>query len=480
MIPILYEANERFFSTNGLGRLRDTISAVVTEERNSIYELDFQYPVNGAHFDEIIPGRIVAVTHDESGTIEPFDIVGFTKPIDGIVEFHCVHISYRLAGQVVWASNINSLARALNVFAGVSGTPFTYSADFTSSAYMAAFDGTPRTVRQLIGGIEGSILDTYGGELEWRGFNVYLHKARGVLRDFTIRYGVNLADYTDESDFQGTYTSCIPYWIGQDGDADVIVRGARVNSGLNPYNGRNDCIPLDLSDKFETKPTAAQLETLARTIMTGNAVNLPNQTIKVDFIRIQDSPEFAQMATLLQCNLCDTINVSFPMYNMEGTFKIVRTVWNVLLNKYDSMELGNLSTTLAEALGVPQETANTFNEGGAAAEDYITAKGTSGNFYYEKWASGKVTAIGYVTFASLTFTASNNHYRSVSNAFTIPAGIFTTAPQRGRAWMQGSNMVYFSATVGGMTTTGGNCEIWKSTSGNASNVSVHIELIYTP
>jgi phage-related protein len=40
------------------------------------------------------------------------------------------------------------------------------------------------------------------------------------------------------------------------------------------------------------------------------------------------------------------------MYNMIGDFKIVKTVYNVLLEKYDEIELGALSTTLKEALGL--------------------------------------------------------------------------------------------------------------------------------
>jgi hypothetical protein len=110
--------------------------------------------------------------------------------------------------------------------------------------------------------------------------------------------------------------------------------------------------------------------------------------------------------------------------------------------------------------------------------DYVIERGTSGNWKYIKWASGRVECEGYYTFASLSFSASGNMYRSVSNSFTIPSGIFTTAPTEGMAWIQGSNTVYPSATIGGLTTTGGNCQIWKSTSGNATNVSVHMRIVY--
>ena len=149
MIPILYDSNETSFASNGLGRLRDCISGIVVEERNGVYELDFDYPVDGANFDKIQCGRIVAVRHDDSNDVQPFDIVSYSKPINGIVSFHCVHISYRQRGLVVSGKNINTLTDAFTLLKNnaTPTNPFTYEADFTSTAYMAAADGTPRSVR---------------------------------------------------------------------------------------------------------------------------------------------------------------------------------------------------------------------------------------------------------------------------------------------------------------------------------------------
>lgn len=354
MIPILYEYNETSFTNNGLHRLVDTISCVVIEERNSIYECDFEYPVNGQYFEEIKCGRIIGVKHDDSSDVQPFDIVSFSKPIDGIVSFHAVHISYRLKGYVVQDNNINSLSDALTALA--SATPsnsFTYTADFTANGYAAAFNDVPRSVRQLLGGVEGSILDTYGGEYEWDKFSVILHNHRGTTVDFAIRYGFNMVSYDDETDYSDTYTSAIPYWIGTDADGvEKIVVGNKVNSGLTPYNNMEKCIALDLSEAFETEPTTAELETLALNKMTGNHVNNPHQSISVQFVRLQDFSEYSDYTELLQCKLCDTVKVIFPDYQTSANFKIVRTEYDVLRERFTSMDLGTLSTTLAEALGV--------------------------------------------------------------------------------------------------------------------------------
>lgn len=384
MIPILFDTNETSFTSNGLGRLRDCIECKVTEERNGVYEADFQYPVTGANFDRIKVGRIIGVTHNESEDIQPFDIVSYTKPINGIVTFHCTHISYRQSYMTVTGSNINSLADAFTLLGNAEPTnPFTYQTDKTSSAYMSGADGKPKSVRSLLGGTEGSILDTYGGEYEWDRFKVILHDSRGTTRPFSIRYGVNMLEYNEDFDTQGSYSSCIPYWT--DG-TNIVVGDRQFATGVTITN-RGECVPLDVSDKFESQPSKADVEAMGLSVMASKNVYNPTQTLHVEFARLADVPEYENFKRLYQCNLCDTINVVFPDYKSTGQFKIVKTVWDVLKNRYDSMELGDLSISLSQALGI----SNGSYSGSAAPTtnvDKVIEEGSNSNGSYRKWESG--------------------------------------------------------------------------------------------
>ena len=367
MIPIIFDTGETSFTSNGLGRLRDIIECTVVEERNGVYECDFSYPMDGVNYDLIQVGRIIGVTHDESEDIQPFDIVGFTKPINGIVTFHCVHISYRQTRMVVTGSNINSLADALWLFKDAQpSNPFTYWTDKSSTGVLASANGIPHSVREMLGGMEGSVLDAYGGEYEWDGWTVKLWESRGQYRDFTIRYGVNMLSYNDEYDAQSSYSSCIPYWTN---GTDIVI-GARQDSGEVTPTGRGECVPLDVSEKFDGQPTQAEVEAAGLSYMANNNTHNPQQNIKVSFVRLQDMGEFADYQALLQCKLCDTIKVVFPDYNASGNFKIVKTVWNVLADKYNEMELGDLSVTLAQALGVSSSGSYVGSGGGGGTTDY--------------------------------------------------------------------------------------------------------------
>ena len=65
MKPILFDGSATNFNTNGLGALSDCKSCLVTEERNGIYEVEFEYPITGVRYESITTGRIILVSHDE-------------------------------------------------------------------------------------------------------------------------------------------------------------------------------------------------------------------------------------------------------------------------------------------------------------------------------------------------------------------------------------------------------------------------------
>lgn len=467
MIPILYDSNEIYFTSNGLGRLRDCISCTVTEERNGIYECDFEYPVGGAHYDLIKLGRIIGVSHDDgtvskpfryrgplsdeqediltdengvaltgTGTkyvseydIQPFDIVSYSRPINGMVTFHAVHISYRQSKMVTYGSNVTSLADAFDIFDTVffpdnplgqdaGGNPFTYITDKSNTGYCAAFDGTPKTIRSLLGGTEGSILDTYGGEFEWDKWIVRLHKARGIQRDFTIRYGVNMSDFRDDTDYSESFNTCIPFWA----NGTLVVIGDEVSSENKPIGIGDKCVPLDFSDRFETQPSKTQLEYAALSAMSENRTYLPKQTIDVDFVRLQDEAGYDDFDKLLECKLCDSIKVVFPGYDMSAYYKIVKTEWNVLLDRYESMELGNLSTTLAEALGIDT------GSSAATAKAVVVESGTAGIWNYRKWSDGISECWGIASAELSPYYSGGGFYGYQTGLTAFPTGAFNAVP----------------------------------------------------
>lgn len=355
MIPILYDYNETTFTSNGLGRLSDALRVEVTEERNGIYELEMDYPMTGLHFDEILPGRIIGCTHDEDGDVQPFDIYSVSKPIDGVVTFYAHHISYRLNEVTVTrVSNHVSLpvtaawslmvSRALP--SGALGS-WTFSTDLTAShEFVHEID----MARSFLGGSEGSMLDTWGGEFLWDKFTVNLLSARGANNGVRIVYRSNLTGYEEDTDFSESFDGVFPYWIGETENGTERVEGSVQYDGSLPH-GRHVVIPYDFSADFEAKPTAAQLNTAAANLLTANAPWLPSRTFDISFVQLWQTEEYKDIAPLLKVKLCDTVLVTFPEYGItDMAVKVVKVVWDTLADKYKEMTLGTPSSSFAETL----------------------------------------------------------------------------------------------------------------------------------
>ena len=200
MIPILYEGTETEFTSQGLGSLSDATSCTISEEINNTYELEMNYPMTGVHFFDIKVGRIILATPAPRKESEPFSIYKISKPIDGIVTIYAEHISYRLSYIPVKPFSASNCYGALNgcVENSLEDNPFTV---WTDKALNINFSFTkPQSFRLCLGGVEGSILDTYRGEYEFNRFTVKLHTNRGSLKDTAkIIYGKNLTDLKQEN-----------------------------------------------------------------------------------------------------------------------------------------------------------------------------------------------------------------------------------------------------------------------------------------
>lgn len=373
MIPILFDKTEILFTSNGLGRLREATRCRVTEERNGIYELELDYPVTGAMYDSIQEGRIIYATHDEQGDPQPFDIYKRSEPIAGIVTFYAHHISYRLGEHTVKPFTASSCASALQMIKtqSVLTNPFTFWTDKSVSANYAV--EVPKNAKGLLAGEQGSILDIFGtGEYEFDKFAVKLHLHRGQDTNISIRYGKNLSDFTNDYDAAGVYTAVVPFWKGSytaeaeesGSDEDVTETAAAaesqevlvvlpewyIASGNAAPSGRQILIPLDMSSDFQSMPSVAELRSAATSKLATAKGWIPSQTIRVNFVQLWQTEEYKDYAPLQRLRLCDTCGIFVPMYNMSLRAKVVKTVYNTLLDRYDEMELGDKPETFESVL----------------------------------------------------------------------------------------------------------------------------------
>ena len=213
MKPILFESTAQTFTTNGIGILNDAAECKVREQRNGEYELTMQYPIDGLHYKEIINRRLIYAQVTPYGGQEPFRIYNISRPMSGLIEVQARHISYDQSGIPVAPFTAATAADALKQLKShaVVSNPFVFSTDKVTTANMTVT--APTSMRALLGGTEGSVLDTYRGEFFFTHFLTQLLTSRGQNRGVVIRYGKNLIDLRQEENISKMYTGVYPYYV---------------------------------------------------------------------------------------------------------------------------------------------------------------------------------------------------------------------------------------------------------------------------
>lgn len=374
MKPILFNTNETQFTSRGVGTLSDAIMCIVTEERNNIYELEMDYPVTGIHADEIDYSMFIFASPADGKAPQPFRIYFISKPLNGVFTIRAEHISYDLIQIPVTpftASTPNNALQGVKLNSIVTN-PFTFETDKTNTS---SFEQTiPYTARELLGGVEGSILDQFGGEYEFDKFRVILHSARGQDSGVSLRYGKNITDIQQDISISETITGILPYWTGQFTDEDTkeqymetVVGDVQFASNANQFPTQrieivdvSSLISAEYTEEVTTE-TGTEINTIEIRVPSKNLVNqigqgvldeksyvgVPKVNLDVSFVALWQTEEYKDVAALEHVNLCDSVTVFFEALGISTKAKVVKTVFDVLEERYTSISLGDVKDNLA-------------------------------------------------------------------------------------------------------------------------------------
>ena len=374
MIPILFSENSTVFTSNGIGRLSDAISCVVTEERNGQYELQIVYPSTGKHFEDINLRAIIVAKPSTGTNNQPFRIYNISKPIDGKVTINAQHISYDLTKNVCMPFSVSASSSAcyqvlqnLKSYA-VETCPFNFSTDVVT---VASYDQkAPASIRSRLGGTEGSVLDQFHGEYEWDVYDVKFWANRGQTKNIPLRYGKNITDIKQEAEISQTITGIVPYWMDNEGNNLVTLPERVVYSPNASAYSQKLTVPMDFSADFEEQPTEATLRTHAQAYVNQSGIGVPKVSIDVSFVNLADTEEYKDLIALQAVKLCDTIPVQFEPLGIDTTAKIVKTEYDVLAEKYKKITVGSLRSNLAT--NITEQNNNIMTTTSAKFEKVVT------------------------------------------------------------------------------------------------------------
>ena len=368
MRPILFNKNETAFDTYGLGELNVT-KGTVTRERNGNYTLYAEIPVNDpatATLEKEMKLKADAGLRTKNQT---FEISRIVKDSSNIAKIYGQHISHKLEymGLVNGRPFSGSAFTALAIWhnATIGDLRFDVWSDIQTTG-KGVFDiSKMENARQALGGVEGSILDIYGGEYEFDNMTVRLHKQLGRTAPTVLEYGRNILSAELDETIESAYTSVLPFATytpdkpeGDTSDSQpdpvtVTLPENYVDSKYKALYAHRRIKVVDFSSEFKSDskskdiPTPDKLRKIANDYMERNEIGKPKINIKIEYADLARTLDYADRGWIEEVELCDIVPVYYPQIGLtDETLKITTITYDFVNERNESVEFGDIGTNV--------------------------------------------------------------------------------------------------------------------------------------
>lgn len=368
MRPILFNKNEQSFDTYGLGELNVT-KGMVTRERNGNYTLYAEIPVNDpmvAILEKEMKLKADAGLRTKNQT---FEISRIVKDSSNIVKIYGQHISHKLEYMALRNATAfaGSAYSALGIWKGalIGDLSFDVWSDIQTVG-KGVFDiSKMENARQALGGVEGSILDIYGGEYEFDNMTVRLHKQLGRTAPTVLEYGRNILSAESDETIESSYTSVLPFATytpdKPEGDTSesqpdpitVTIPEDYVDSKYKDLYAHRRIKVVDFSSEFKSDgknkdiPTVEKLRKMATDYMDRNAIGKPKFNTKIEYADLAKTLDYADRGWIEEVELCDIVPVYYPQIGLtDETLKITTITYDFVNERNESVEFGDIGTNV--------------------------------------------------------------------------------------------------------------------------------------
>lgn len=360
MIPRIYDNSFTTYDSNGLGLLVDAISCQVEEESNGDFELTLVYPSEGSFFYALKQDNLIKADASDSLKGQLFRIDTISKPLNGQVTVYAKHITFDLA-----KNSLNEDLTEKNIKCENAGKHMLQSSDadsrFTieSNIEMLGNYNMDRKTDCLsaIAGTRGSLIDTFGNgpKLLRDNFTIKVLARRGKDNNVLIAYKKNITGFTLEEDYTEIINIIKPYATYTENEVEKTLYIDEIGVKSSRYV-EGDIVKskwMDFSDDFENDetPTKEKLKNLAEKYFNDNSCDIPKMTYKIEFKPLSQTEEYKDSLKELEyIGMDDSVYIFNSKYGIRDQARVIKTTYNVLTEKYISIELGDPKTTLGSII----------------------------------------------------------------------------------------------------------------------------------
>lgn len=358
----IYNSNTTDFNNNGIAVLNSCIKVEVTEELNGDYSLDLEYPIFGnIKWQYLINDNIIKCLTPKGTQL--FRIAKVIKNMSS-VDVYARHIFYDLIDNFIEDVSITGMNGAEAINAILTGTQYTHNfkgySDLENVGTASYLRKNP--VESILDG-DNSFLDTWGGELLRDDFDIHINASIGEDRGYTILYGKNLQSVEDNSDYTNIVTRVMP--VGRDESGNEIelpekyVDSPLINNYIHPHVKNYDfpdikvnAAPSDGSAIVTLNNVYTQLREQANLLFSKNHIDIPVIAYTIDFVELCKTEEYKDYSILQQIYIGDTVAIKHQRIGINLKAKLIKYVYDGVLEKYISMELGDVTSVNAGVVNI--------------------------------------------------------------------------------------------------------------------------------
>ena len=259
----------------------------------------------------------------------------------------------------------------------------------------------PTTLRDVIISSDCSVLNSIGGEIEFNRYYIK-HKTKiGSDKGYRIEYGTNMLSYDYSESMDNVYSDILPYWIGDwqqttgslfyknyvhtlnnpyDAQKTEKVKFLDYDFDLHPFDNNDSpaltlakklipiyyidsngtkkrynftkVLPVDVTDIYDTyfrneellhePPNRVDLAKCGIIYIINNNIGNYSMNLSIDFTDLSNVSEYEEYKQLMSLEIGDTVTISNKETNVLGTAECIKTVYNIITDSYESMELGDI------------------------------------------------------------------------------------------------------------------------------------------
>ncbi|EAG6120465.1 hypothetical protein DLK56_02055 [Listeria monocytogenes] len=373
-VPLLYEANETEFLHSGICSLSETVRCEVHEVMNAEFELELEYPVNGLHAHELINGRYISAFVDTQRGYNPFEIDTVEKDLfaDTFI-VKASHQTNQLRKKMVKEFKVDKVScgmamnRLKNALIEPTSIQFYSDIETLNSTWLRF-----KNALACVGGVEGSILDTWRGEIERTTNKISMLKKRGTDSGVSIAYRKNMTGLNINTDTLDMVNAIMPYAIKAVGDSDTVISLSENYIYSPDFVAGNEinAVEIDYSSD-ENVIDEKTLRSVAKNYFSSSVINEPILDLEISFQDLGQTEEYKMFQNMNRVFIGDTLSVFHDELNVQTTARMVEFTMDSLRGEYVNCTVGSVKSDLKSTMTAGMATKDEIEAGDNRMQEYV-------------------------------------------------------------------------------------------------------------